>query len=436
MQIYEITNKKSIMNESFGVELTQQIELPYGSRKITFQLPASWNLLGQFMPHDPKVSKSPHDLLSNALNNLLGMANFSSLIQDKKNIIIISDDKSRPTPTHILIPLLLNKLNAAGIPDANIKIVVGRGLHPSLTRDELRDKFGAEVLNRVKVHDHNPTGNLTYIGETSFGTQVFVNSEVYAADFKIGLGSILPHELAGFTGGSGIVIPGVASQDTINQNHCLVGSFEAEFGKLEGNTIRDDMEEAAKLLGLDLIINTILNSENQILEIVAGDPIIAHHHGVTISKEIYGVKIPKLANVVIASSYPRDATFGKATKALFSSHLAIKNDGIIILLAPCKEGISSSQIFHDMLLQNPTSDTLFDYIRKGQLPGESCVLYLFAKVKESRIIVVSDGLNPDQVAQMGLEFAPDLETALSRITLTNPDVLILPKGAITLPLLQ
>ncbi len=415
--------------------MTKAIEIPDRDDKITINLPDSWKLLGQFTPLDSEVFESPKQLLLNALKNFIGISDFRSMIQNKKSVVIISDDKARPTPANIIIPLLLNILNDAGIPDKHIKIVVGRGLHPTLTDNELKEKFGAEILRRVKILDHNPTKHLTYIGKTSFGTEVYVNSNVVDADLKIGLGSILPHELAGYTGGSGIVIPGVAGQETINQNHCLVGSFEAEFGKVEGNTIREDMEEAANLLGLDLIINTILNSRNQIIKIVAGDPVKAHEHGVKVSKEIYGVVIPKLADIIIANSYPRGATFGKAMKALFSSSLAVKEDGVIILLASCDQGISSSPIFRNMLLQNPSSDLLFESIEKGQLPGESCVLYLFAKVKHYRIIVVTDGISQSEIEQMGLEHAPTLATAIKRITHKSPEVIIFPKGAITLPLL-
>ncbi|HUX99857.1 MAG TPA: nickel-dependent lactate racemase [Candidatus Deferrimicrobium sp.] len=411
------------------------IEIPYGSKIISIQLPPSWNLLGEFVPNDISNSISPKQALSHALENLIGDVNLEPLFQNKKEVVIISDDKSRPTPTNLIIPPLLNVLNDYNIPDHHIKIIVGRGLHPTLTPQELQEKFGPEVLTRVKIYDHNPQNNLTYLGETSFGTKVYINSQVVKADLRIGLGSIMPHELAGYTGGSGIVIPGVAGQETINQNHCLVGTFEAEFGKLDGNTIREDMEEAAKLLGLNLIINTILNSENKIIRIVAGDPIAAHHIGVNYSKAIYGVKIPRLVDVVIASSHPRNSTFGKAMKALFASDLALKEDGVIIILAPCEQGISSSSIFQNMLLQNPTSDLLFEYIEKGQLPGESCVLYLFSKIKTRRIIVVTDGLSKTEVEQMGLEFAPTLEGAIKRIHIKNPDVLIFPKGAITLPLL-
>jgi len=415
--------------------VTKAIEISDCGEIITINLPESWKLLGQFTPQDSEVFESPKQLLFNALNNLIGIPDFQGVIRNKKSVVIISDDKARPTPANIIIPLLLNTLNDAGISDKQIKIVVGRGLHPSLTDIELKEKFGAGVLRRVKILDHNPTKNLTYIGKTSFGTEVYVNSEVVNADLKIGLGSILPHELAGYTGGSGIVIPGVAGQETINQNHCLIGSFEAEFGKVEGNTIREDMEDAAKLLGLDLIINTILNSRNEILKIVAGDPVTAHERGVLFSKEVYGVKIPKLADVVIANSFPRGSTFGKAMKALFSASLALKEDGVIILLAPCKQGISSSSIFRDMLLQNPTSDILFQYIEKGQLPGESCVLYLFAKVKHHHIIVVTDGITQSKIEQIGLKYAPTLDAAIQRISHEHPEVIIFPKGAITLPIL-
>ena len=415
--------------------MTNAIENLDQHKNSAFKLPKHWKILGQFSPPD-KLSFTPQEKsISYALENLIGIPNFETLVHKKKNVVIISDDKARPTPANLLVPPLLNLLNINGILDGNIKIIIGRGLHPSLTETELQEKFGLEVLNRVKILDHNPQKNLTFIGKTSFGTNVSVNSQVVEADLKIGLGCIMPHELAGYTGGSGIIIPGVAGQETINQNHCLVGTFDAEFGKIEGNTIREDMEEAAKLLGLDLILNVILNAQNQIVKVVAGDPIKAHHLGVSLSKKIYSVKIPKKADIVITQSNPKVSTFGKAMKALFAAHLALKNEGTLIFQAPCRDGISSSPIFRKMLLENPSSDLLFQSIENGELPGESCVLYLFSKVKQHRIIFVTEGLSQSEVEQMGLEFAPTLDEAIQSIKDQNPEVIIFPKGATTLPVL-
>ena len=415
--------------------VTNAIENLIKSDSFAFDLPSHWKLLGQFSP--PDIDKYPHleKLLSHALEDLIASSNFETLVRHKKDVVIISDDKSRPTPANLLLPPILDLLNAQGVPDKHIKIIVGRGLHPTLTDHELHEKFGSKVIGRVKIYDHDPFKNLTFIGKTSYGTSVLVNSLAAKADLKIGLGCIMPHELAGYTGGSGIVIPGVAGQDTINQNHCLVGTFEPEFGKIEGNTIREDMEEAAKLLRLDLIINVILNPRNEVIKLVAGDPIKAHHLGVSWAKNIYGVKIPKKADVIITRASLNGGTFGKAMKALFAAHLALKTEGTIIFLASCRDGISSSPIFRNMLLQNPSSELLFQLIEKGELPGESCVLYLFSKVKKHRIIVVTDDLTQKEIEQMGLEFAPTLFDAIQCIPHKNPEVLIFPKGTTTLPLL-
>jgi len=415
--------------------VTNAIENLVRHRNLALKLPKHWRLLGQFSPPETNYFTPQEKDVLYALKNLIGIPNFETLVHKKKNAVIISDDKSRPTPANLLIPPLLDLLNINGIPDENIKIIVGRGLHPSLTKSELQEKFGLEVLNRIKIYDHNPLKSLKFIGKTTYGTSILVNSQVAKADLKIGVGCIMPHELAGYTGGSSIIIPGVAGQETINQNHCLIGTFDAEFGKIEGNTIREDMEEAARLLGLDLIINVILNTKNQIVKVIAGDPIKAHHFGISLFKQFYSVKIPKKADIVITQSYSRNGTFGKAMKALFAADLALKKEGAIIFLVSCRDGISSSSIFRQMLLQNPTSDLLFKFIEKGELPGESCVLYLFSKIKQHRIIVITDGLSQNEVEQMGLEFASNLDEAIQSIAKKNPEVIIFPQGPNTLPTL-
>jgi nickel-dependent lactate racemase len=298
-------------------------------------------------------------------------------------------------------------------------------------------KLGKNVLERVAVIDHDPDKDLIKVGKTPQNVEVFINKNVVEADLKIGVGSVTPHELAGFTGGAGIVIPGVAGRRTINQNHSLVKLFKAEFGKIEENLIRKDMEDAARLLGLDFLVNATLDINEQIVEVFAGDVVKAAHKAIESAKTLYGVPIDKKADVVIASSHPKDATFGKSMKAIFAASLAVKPNGVIIHVAPCWDGLSHSEIFEKMLLDNPEPKTLFKMLDRGQLPGESCVLYLFSLVKNKlRIIVVTDGIEKEVVEKMGLEYASSLETAISNVGKEKADCIVLPWGAVSLPLIN
>jgi nickel-dependent lactate racemase len=413
------------------------MEIPYGEKEIKFNLPTSWNLLGDLSPKVTNKALDPYETVLKAVKNPIGTESLHKIAQGKNNAVIISDDKARPTPSNLIIPPLLGELNQAGISDGKISVVIGRGLHESLNEKELEKKLGKDVLERVTVLDHDPDNNLIRIGKTSQDVEVFINKNVVEADVKIGVGSVTPHELLGFTGGAGIIIPGVAGSQTINNNHSLVKIFKAEFGKIEENLIRKDSEEAARLLGLDMLVNATLDTNEQIVGIFAGDVVKVHRKAVESAKTIYGVPLSKKADVVIASSHPKDATFGKSMKAIFASSLAVKPNGVIIHVAPCWDGLSHSEIFKEMLLDNPGPNTLFKMLDKGQLPGESCVLYLFSVVKSNqRIIVVTDGIEKEVIEKIGLEYAENIETAIRNTKKENADCIIFPWGAVSLPIPQ
>ncbi|MBS7270419.1 MAG: nickel-dependent lactate racemase [Candidatus Freyarchaeota archaeon] len=415
----------------------RDIQIPYGEKQIKFRIPSNWNLLGVLSPKVTNKRLDSYEAVLGAVRNPVDAEKLYSIAQRKGDAVILSDDNARPTPSNLIIPPLLDELNRAGIPDRKITVIIGVGLHEHLNERDLEKKLGKAVLERVNVLNHDPDNNLTHIGKTPQGVEILINKKVVEAELKIGIGSVTPHELMGFTGGAGIIIPGVAGRQTINQNHSLVKLFKAEFGKIEGNLIRKDSEDAARLLGLDMIVNVTMDVNENIYDVFAGNVVIAHQKAVEQAKKIYGVHLEKKVDVVIASSHPKDATFGKSMKAIFAASLAVKPDGAIIHVAPCWDGLSHSEVFEKMLLDNPKPKALFKMLDQGKLPGESCVLYLYSLVKSKhRIIVVTDGIEKETIEKIGLEHAEDLEAAIEKTGKQNADCVILPWGAVTLPLLK
>ncbi len=419
------------------VNKLRDIQIPYGEKQIKFRIPSDWNLLGVLSPKVTNKRLDSYEAVLRAVRNPVDAEKLYSIAQRKRDAVIISDDNARPTPSNLIIPPLLDELNRAGISDRKVTVIIGVGLHEHLNERDMEKKLGKTVLERVNVLNHDPDNNLTHIGKTPQGVEILINKKVVEAELKIGIGSVTPHELMGFTGGAGIIIPGVAGRQTINQNHSMIKLFRAEFGKIEGNLIRKDSEDAARLLGLDMIVNVTMDVNENIYDVFAGNVVSAHQKAVEQAKKIYGVSLEKRVDVVIASSHPKDATFGKSMKAMFASSLAAKQNGVIIHVAPCWDGLSHSEIFEKMLLENPKPKKLFKMLDKGKLPGESCVLYLYSLVKSKhKIIVVTDGIEKKVIEKIGLEYAEDLETAIEKTGKQNADCVIFPWGAVTLPLLK
>ncbi|WXG43281.1 MAG: nickel-dependent lactate racemase [Promethearchaeati archaeon SRVP18_Atabeyarchaeia-1] len=414
-----------------------ELRVPYGNGMLFFGLPEEWSLISNLSPQDPDPLRDLSATLAGSLRNPIGCPGIAELASGRKRVAVIIDDKTRPTPADRLIPVVLKELEAAGVKDKDVTVVVGRGLHPKMTESELAAKIGKTVLESVNVADHNADSGFIPLGKTSNNVPISVNSLVAGSDLKIGLGSIFPHELLGFTGGSSIIVPGVASRETINKNHMLVGKFDAEFGRIEGNLIRSDSEEAARKTGLDIIVNVVLNSKDEVINLSVGDVVRAHREGVAVSQKVHGVKIEKLADVTIVSSSPKGTTFGKGLKAIFAADLATKPNGTIIFASPCNEGISSSEVFREMLLTNPGPKFLFKLLKGGELPGESCVLYLFSLVKKrKKIILVSEGVSSTEAEKIGINSANSIEEAIVASGKKKADVYVMPRGSITLPILR
>ena len=211
-------------------------------------------------------------------------------------------------------------------------------------------------------------------------------------------------------------------------------------GKIEGNPVREEMEEAAKMIGLDFIVNTVMNDKNEIVKVVAGNPVKAHRTGVEICKEIYGVKIPEKADIVIASSHPMDISFYQASKTLEAVGHIIKENSTIIMISPCYEGIGSKD-FLDFLGEKTPQDIIKNikaHKEKNVVAG--VISYLIAKCKEkAKIYLISDGIQDKDVIEMGMLPAKSAQSVINDVLRNYGDeakILVLPTASITLPLLK
>ena len=417
----------------------KKIVLPYGKDTILIKLPKK-NILKICKLKDVPGVEDNIKAIKEAIENPIGSPTIPKIAQGKHTAVVICTDTTRPTPDKLLIPPILNELNKGGISDKNIKVIIAQGQHRKMTEEEVKEKVGTEVLKRVKISQHDPDNNLFYLGKSKRGNELWVNKEVAQADVKISTGNIVPHRYAGYGGGAKSILPGISSRETIGHNHLYVETGEAALGKTEGNPVREEMEEAAKMIGLDMIVNTVMNDKNEIVKVVAGDPIKAHRTGVEICKEIYGVKIPEKADIIIASSYPMDISFHQASKALEAIGHIIKDKSTIILLSPCYEGIGGKD-FVDFLKEK-TPEVIIKNIKahpeKDVVSG--VISYLIAKCKEkAKIYLKSEGINDQDIIEMGMLPVKSAQSVLDDVLRKYGDetkVLILPTASITLPLLE
>lgn len=398
----------------------QTVVLPYGNTSVTVSIPTA-NLMGVYSPKEvPPVADIKHELIY-ALTHPIHSKQFRDLVKDKKEVVIIADDNTRLTPTDILIPIILDECNCVGVPDENITIIIALGTHRYMTNQEIITKFGQEVVDRVviKNHSYKDPASLTDLGTTEHGGQVLVNSEVVEADFKIGIGSIVPHHIPGFSGGAKIIQPGVSGEVTTAYTHLLSAQAPRSYLGVVENPVRMEMDVIARKVGLHTILNTVLNRHGEVVGVFFGDVTKAFRAGVRKAIEVYSVNIHEEADIVLGSSHPCDIEFWQAHKTLYPLDLAVKTGGIIIVVTPCYEGVSQTHC--DILdLTCCSADRIRSMVSAEQFHDEvaAALAIAWAQVKErEQVFIVSDGISPEEGRKLGFEHFSNVQEALDKALL-------------------
>jgi len=313
----------------------------YQDEQMTIEFPASWDttVLGdQILPALPLTS------IKEQIENPIGSKTLNQLAKNRARAVIIVDDLTRPTPAAVLVDVLIAELTNAGIPNESITIIVGSGAHKPATRDEISRKLGPNIPSSISVKSHNSHEDLIFLGTTSKGTPLYINREVYESDLKIGVGCIYPHPGAGFSGGSKILVPGVAGYKTIQHLHDHLRGADHRAGSLN-TEFRNEIELIATQVHLDFVVNVVLNQQRQITAIFAGDKNIAHRQGVEFASKQYHVQPVHGADIVIADMYPFDADLQFAYDRGFWPLHQAKRDASKIVLAACPEGVGDHELF-------------------------------------------------------------------------------------------
>jgi len=414
-----------------------KLSIPYGKDMVDFEVPQP-NLMGVFLPKNIPGADDESKAIRDALLNPIDSKPLPEIAKRKNRIVIISTDVTRLTKDHLIVPSILKVLAQAGVGEERIEVIIGRGQHREMTEEEVEQKLGRDILDRVTVVQHNPDGSHVDFGATRRSNRVLVNSEVTRADLRISTGNIVPHRYAGFGGGAKSILPGVCGRETIYRNHLYVVEGKSRPGVLEDNPIRIEMEEAAAMVGLDFIVNTVMNSEGHIVKVFAGHFLRAHREGARFAKNLLGVQMPSRAEVVVSSGSPMDIDFYQASKALEMGEQAVADGGVYILASPCYEGVGEKGLYRFLTLRSP--EEILSELRQPK-PSTNLVsgvvAYLMAKMRERvEIVLVSDGLKREQVEAMGFKKADSVQAAVGKSLEKkgkDAQVAVFPQGPITLP---
>lgn len=392
------------------------IAFPYKHyEKISPAIVPDENLMGVYSPRS--VGQTDEEkILSKAIAQPIGCAPLNELVRKNDRVLILIDDYTRGTPIKNVLPHVLDQLKKGGVSEKSITILTAQGTHRLMTEAEIAEKLGSYV-GKFKVEQHQWTNDsqLHHFGALADGTPVRANRLLAESDFVLGIVSIVPHRVKGFSGGAKIAFPGVAGPEIQSRLQWEGANRMSEtvMGEPE-NPMRKAMEDAAKLAGLKFVINIVSDAEKHLAGCFAGDPVASHREGSRLSREIFTATLPGRADIVLNDSHPADYDFWQSAKDYYSGTMAVKDGGSLIVVAPNPEGVAKN---HPVMLEvgyRPFKE-LKAMVDSGQIKdvvGASILGDVCQIIDKTDCILVSPGVTMEETTRLGLRYAQTVQDAL------------------------
>jgi nickel-dependent lactate racemase len=426
------------------------IPLPYGSRTLTLRAPAR-NVLAVLTPGDARLAPSPAGEIRRAIEHPIGVPPLREMARGVRRVagrgagrvVIAADDLTRQTPAGLIIPALLDELNRAGVADEQVSVLIALGTHRPMTPAEIERHFGPDVTGRVRVANHpwQDPGQLADLGATPNGTPIQASRLALEAGLLIGIGSVAPHHIPGYSGGGKIVQPGLCGPATTGATHYLSTRAPRSYlGQLE-NPVRAEIDAIAERVGLRAVLNTVLDRAGRLIEAFYGHPRLAHRAAAARARAIYGLPLPARADIVVAGSHPCDLEFWQAHKSLYPAEMAVKEGGTIIVVTPSPEGVTATHgdmLAYTGLEPEPIQALIEDGTIADTVSGALALAW--AKVRQrARVCLVSDGISAEEARALGFEPFESAQSALDAAFRRHGDgasLTVLTHAPETLPLLD
>lgn len=378
-----------------------------------------------FYAAQPRSTHLPAEqqVIAQALAHPIGVPPLETLLRPGQKVVILVDDSTRPTPAAAIIPHLLRRISRAGIPDRDVSFFTALGTHRPMSDDELDLKLGPGIRGRFTIINREYLyGDFVDLGKTESGTPIFVERAVAGADIKIAIGNIVPHVTAGWGGGSKIIMPGCCSQATVDMVHFMGCTRQPVMDVLgvRDTEARAEMDAIAGRMGLNFIVNTLLDDERRIVGVFAGHYVEAHRAGVKAAEDLLVIPIPARADIVIASANPCHVDYWQGLKPYTYAHLAVRDGGVIIFMLDGSEGLCGDAPSHEETVRRyllwPVAEQLAA-VERGEihdLVGLNVPLYHASIRRRVHTMCVSNHLTQRDLDDLGFAGAPDVQTALQR----------------------
>lgn len=415
------------------------VELAYGDEGLKLTLPDE-NVTVIEPEFVPGLEDEEAAFLD-ALRHPIGTQAPRELIKPSNTVAIVFSDITRPVPNDRILPWLLRELDF--ISRENITLIVATGTHRPNTREDLKHMLGEEMVENYRIinHDTSDQASLTYLGESSFGSPIWINSHYVEADLKILTGFIEPHLISGFSGGPKSVLPGIAGMDSIMHNHSgrMISHPKATWGVMAGNPIHEEILEVATFTQPDFIVNVTTNRSKEITGIYAGEMVEAHLRGVDFARRTAMRPVSQPFDIVITtnSGYPLDLNLYQSVKGMSTAAQIVRKGGNIIIAAECREGIPEYGNYRRILHMCRSPQEVLDLVTSpGFSVPDQWEAQLQAQLQMKADIYVHSSLPEEEVRRAHLLPCSSIEETLSELMKrcgSQARIAVLPQGPMTIP---
>jgi nickel-dependent lactate racemase len=414
-----------------------RVELAYGTDGLAVDLPGDRTTVITPVARPPAADQAAE--LLRALREPVAGPPLRERVRPGQTVAISACDGTRPQPRHLMIPAILAELD--GITDlADVVILVATGTHRGNTPDELRAMFGDQVVDSVRIvnHDARDAASLRWLGRHGAGVPVWLNREWADADVRITTGFVEPHFFAGFSGGPKLVAPGLAALETVLTLHdaARIGDPRATWGVIEGNPVHDDVRAIAAATGVTFALDVVLDREQRIVRAFGGDLFPMHAAATAAARATAMRPVAEPFDVVVTTNagFPLDQNLYQSVKGMSAAAQVVRPGGTIVCAAECRDGFPDHGSYRDVLTSAASPAALFEEIsRRTVTVPDQWQVQIQARIQRSaRVIMHTSYLGEADLAAAHLEHTGDIAATVRALP---GRVCVLPEGPMTIPYL-
>lgn len=419
-----------------------ELKLAYGKTGLPVRIPDS-NVGGIVHMIQAHPVENPQDAIAQALQTPIASRPLREIAQGRSSAVIVISDITRPVPNRLLLPPILQTIEAAGIPREKITILIATGIHRPNLGDELIELVGEDIARSYRVENHfseDPKA-CDYLGTIDDGIPVYVNKFFLEADLKILTGLVELHLMAGYSGGRKAILPGISSLETMKFMHGyrMIQRNETCNGRLQGNPFHEAAVKIARKVGVDFIANVTLDEKRQITGIFCGDLEAAHQAACTQVERCTLVPVEQQYDIVVTcgGGYPLDKTMYQSIKGFVGALDAVKEGGTVILATQNEEGVGSPE-FTELLHRLEKPMQFYDltmgpnYIAKDQWMIQELVNGLH----RCELLYYTEGISDEELRACLVTPIPSVEAGIEQLLQhhgRNAKILIIPEGPYVMP---